>query len=522
DESGEFHLYVRFFDILQPRRLSGTDGASLPFWSPDSRFVAFFAEGKLKKVDINGAPPLTIATAGNGRPGSWSEDDVILFSPSTNDPIHSVPDTGGEAVAVTKIDRERGETTHRWAHFLPDGRHFIYMAASHNVDVEDEVNAIWVGSLDDPDFRKLVAHARSNAAYANGHVLYERDQILVAQPFDPEKLEILGDSIPIAEGVAYAPDFFGGSFSVSPSGVLVYGTGSTDWLLQLTWFDRDGNELGAVGSKARSEAPVLSPDDRRAAVTIDDATSGSSDIWLIDLERDVRTRFTFEDNREQAPRWSPDGSMIAYQAREISAGNAVSVMKVKSTTGSADPEEVYAAPEGAASPRAWGPDGTEILFMDDRSGSRDIKALDLDGSREPRSVLAQDHAEVAALLSPDGKWLLYVTDESGEFHSYVTSWPDLRGKWQISRDGSRCCGTAWRGNEIFFKGTQGRIMVARVEEDNGSLIVSNPEPLFINSRIDSFDVTHDGQRILANVAPEVEETGALTIITNWTAMIEDD
>ncbi|MDX1582481.1 MAG: protein kinase, partial [Thermoanaerobaculia bacterium] len=518
DTNGDDHLYIRFLDNMEARKLSGTRGATNPFWSPDSRFVAFFADGKLKKVDISGAPPLTLASATTGRPGSWNEDGVILFSPTTIDPIYRVADTGGELAQATTLDKETGETTHRWAHFLPDGNHFIYMASSHNVGLDDEVSAIWIGSLEDPDKRQLLLRARSNVAYAEGYLLYERDDVLVAQAFDPDALELSGGSIPIAEGVAYASDFFGGAFSVSPAGVLLYGVGSTQTDVQTTWLDRSGNEIAAVGPPADADPPRLSPDGRRAVMELDDDANGTSDLWLIDLDRNLRTRFTFEKGREGNPRWSPDGSQIVYWSQEVgSPGGAV---KTKSASGSADPEIVYESEERGFGPADWHPDGTLLLGTTGPAGP-DMMTMRIGEGEEPEPLFTQEFAEVNAYFSPDRKWLVYVTNESGEFENYVTSYPDLRGKWQLSREGSRCCGHAWRGNEVYFKGPNGQFISVRVEPVNGSLNISMPEVLFVNPRIDSFDVSPDGQRILANIAPEIDEE-PLTMISNWTAMIESD
>jgi eukaryotic-like serine/threonine-protein kinase len=521
DENGQTQLYIRFLDILEPRRLGGTTGATNPFWSPDSRFVAFFADGKLKKVDINGAPPLTVTTASGGRSGSWNGEGVIIFSPSPTEPIHRVAATGGESVPVTKIDASRGETTHRWAHFLPDGKHFLFLAGSHSAGGEIESNAVYAASLDSVDDRKIVVHARSNAVWANGHILYLRDRILVAQPFDATTLETVGEAVPIAEGIAYATDWFGGAFSASGNGVLVYATGAADDRLQLTWLDRKGVELGTVGRPSNSSRPILSPDDTRAAMEIDDP-NGSSDLWLVDLERDVTSRFTFEEQREMNPAWSPDGTTIAYGAGIVDPNGIRAALKLKATSGSGEPEMLWEA-SGPAAVRGWAADGRHLLISARASiqgGANDLFVIDLEGDRTPRELLAREFDEPGGYLSPDGRWLAFVSNESGQYQLYVTSFPEARGKWQVSREGTFQGGGAWRGNEIFYKGPAGRIDVARVEERGDSLAISNPVTLFENLRIDSFDVSHDGQRILANLLPEQGESQPMTMVTNWTALLE--
>lgn len=518
DESEDTYIYVRFLDILEARKLNGTQNADHLFWSPDSRFIAFFANGKLKKVDINGAPPLTLCDAGNARSGSWNEEGTILFSPSTLQPIHKVRDSGGEAVAVTKLDPSTGETTHRWAHFLPDGKHFLYMAGTHTLGSQSEVNAIYAGSLDSIDERKLIVHARSNVVYASGYLLYMRDNILVAQRFDPDKLETVSDPVPLAEGVSYSAGYFRGVFSASSNGVLAYASGVSEENVQITWFDRKGEELGIVGEPGSYDNLRLSPNDLNLAAGVYDRSKGTSDIWVIDLERDVESRFTFEELSENHPLWSPDGAKILYDSLEIAPSGAKSRFSSKPSDGNAAGESIYVA-EHPASTRDLSPDGRYVLFTERIPGSDlDLFYLDLEHGK-PEALLKREFNDPNGRFSPDGRWIAFVSNEGGSFQLYVMSFPDGKSKWQVSRDGIFQGGLVWRPGEILFKGSEGKMMSVRVEETGDSIRLSNPEILFTNPRISNFDVSHDGKRIIATVLPEAAETGPITLVTNWNAAL---
>src|SRR2546426_352061 len=257
---GKDLLWIRSLDALLARPLSGTEGASYPFWSPDSKFVGFFAEGKLKKISVAGGPALTLCDAPDARGGTWNRAGVILFEPEWRAPIYRVPAAGGTPQPVTQFDKSRGETTHRWPYFLPDGRHFLYLGGTHSQGVKSEANAIFLASLDSPE-RRLLVNARSNAAYGEGFLLFVREKTLLAQPFDPNRQELSGDPVPVVEKVQYDAGYFTAIFSASENGVLAYqaDTGSTS-LSQLVWLDRSGKRVGTVGAPADYWIPRLSHD----------------------------------------------------------------------------------------------------------------------------------------------------------------------------------------------------------------------------------------------------------------------
>ena len=513
-EDGTRSLWLRSLDSLEARRLSGTDGALHPFWSPDSRFVAFFAEGRLKKVDITGAPPLALCEAPDGRSGSWNGAGVILFSPNTLTPIHRVAASGGEAAPVTSLATDQGETTHRWVHFLPDGRHFLFMAATHTLGTRSEANAIYLGSLDSQE-RTLLFHARSNVVYASGQLLYVRDHVLVAQPFDPGTLKLTGDPAPIAEPIQYARDYFRGVFSASKTGLLVYQSGAAQTSRKLVWLDRRGEEIASIERPVRFEGFFLSPDGTRFAGGITDEASGNSDIWIYDLERDVPMRFTFGELSEFAPIWSPAGTRVAFAALKDSENALDADVYVKSASGDA-PEELLVDTEEWAIPTAWSPDGRFLAVTSfDVKNDADLWFYPMEGDGQPVAYLERDFNDLWAIFSPDGRRVAYLSDESGRQELYVAPFPGPGGKWQISTEGAQ--GAVWRGDEIVYQALDNTVMSVPVEADASGFRAGSPVALFKDDRLQSFDLTADGQRFLALITPEAERDTPLTLVTNWHA-----
>jgi serine/threonine protein kinase len=517
NEEGRKFLWIRSLDSLEARPLPGTEDGTHPFWSPDSRFIAFFAGGKLKKIDLAGSPALSLADASNGRSGSWNENGVILFSPTTLNPIHRVPAGGGEATPVTELDKSRNETTHRWATFLPDGRHFLYMAGGHGTSSTSETHALFVGDLES-DETKLLLHVRSNAAYASGHLLYARDRVLLAHPFDPERLELTGDPVPIAQGVQYEPSFFRALFSVSESGVLAYRSGAVERKSSLLWIDRNGQEGDSIGEPANYIDVSLSPNETKAAVTLDDPDTGTTDIWIYDLAREVPTRFTFGRLSESSPIWSPDGSRIAYQ--QIT--DIWPDLYVKPTSG-AGSEELLVESDTATTPTDWSPDGEFIIYDNfDPQGKTDgdIFLLPLSGERTPRPFLQTEFDELGARFSPDGRWVAYVSDESGRREIYVAPFPGPDGKWQISKGGG--FGAVWTsgGREILYTAPGNKVMAVSIETGPTTLEAGAPIALFEANRVVDGSVARDGQRALAALSAESNQSFPITLTLNWTEALK--
>ena len=302
--SGRTLLWVRPLDSPQAQPLVGTEGASFPFWSPDSRFLGFFAGGKLKKIDASGGPAQTLTDASFGLGGTWNRSDVIVFAPTFSSGLRSVPAAGGTASPVTTLDRSRGELSHLWPYFLADGRHFLYFSFP---------TGVYVGSLDSKETKQILSDQSKTVYAPPGYLLFVRQDTLMAQPFSAERLETSGDAFPIAQEVGWDLVWPGSyAFSISEGGLLSY-RGFIQGSGQLAWFDRTGKPLGLVAPPGVYRNPRLSPDGTRLAVEKRD-DNGITDIWLVDLQRGVPTRFTFDPGADDYPHWSPDGSRIVFRA----------------------------------------------------------------------------------------------------------------------------------------------------------------------------------------------------------------
>jgi len=507
-------LWVRPLDALSAQQLAGTEGAFHPFWSPDSRFLGFFADGKLKKIDAAGGPPITLCEAPMGRGGTWNLDGVIIFAPNNTGALHRVSASGGASSEVTKLDEARGELSHRWPCFLPDGRHFLYLGRG-SILSEGETAAICVASLDSQG-SKLLLRANSNTAYTQGHLLYLREGALLAQPFDARRLETTGDAFPIAEQIQHIPALGRGVFSVSENGVLAYQTGSATGNLQLTWFDRSGKPLGVLDDPAPNANPKLSPDGKRLAVVITDPQTGHPDIWLYELARGIKTRFTFDPAGEREPIWSPDGSRIVFTSNR--KGHFDLYQKSANGAGS---EELLLESNFDKAPSSFSPDGRFLLYSAvDPKTKADLWVLPLGGDRKPFPFLQTEFTESFGQFSPDGRWIAYRSDESRGGEIYVAPFPGPGGQRQVSTAGGRQ--PRWRGNgkELFYLSPDDKMMAAEVNGQGATLEVGAVRPLFEARQSVTggflYDVTGDGQRFLINAAVEQKASSPIILVQNWT------
>jgi len=393
---GRTLLWIRSLDTLNAQPLAGTEGAAHPFWSPDSRFLGFFAGGKLKKIDVSGGPPLTLCDAPNDRGGTWSQDGVIVFSPTTDSALQKVSDSGGTPIAATVL--APGEV-HRGPVFLPDGRHFLFRAKKE----EGAPGLIYVASLDSTDRKLLLNTNTGTVVYSQGHLLFLRGTTLMAQPFDARHLVLTGDAFPIAEQIQIQsnPNAGYGLFSASSNGVLAYQTGTGTTATQLAWFDRTGKQVGKLGDSATYADLVLSPDEKRASVSISDGQQ--RDIWAYDVARGLRTRITFDPADELNSVWSPDGSWLVFNSRR--KGHLDLYQKASSGAGT---EEVLLEDNRDKSPQSWSPDGRFILYTSSGPPTGDdLFVLPLSGDRKPVPFLQTPFNEYDGQFSPDGRWVAY-------------------------------------------------------------------------------------------------------------------
>ncbi len=511
-------LWLRSIGSVEARPIEGTDNASFPFWSPDSRQIAFFDGEKLKRVGLDGSPAVTLCDAPNGRSGGWNSDGVILFSPTPQDPIYRIPAGGGDPVEVTTFDVERGETTHRWASFLPDGKHFLYLAATHREGIESEVHGIWVGDLDGTPSRLLV-HARTNPVYASGYLLYVREEVLLAHPFDPDRLELTGDPIPVVSGVGVDLPYYRADFAASDAGVLLYRKGSTSDKFQLYEADVEGNLGSPVGDPARIFTIAIDRTGQRAALVVSDPESGTDDIWVHDIDRDLRSRLSFGELDEWSPVWSPDGRHVAYGAGDETGSTEIWIVEVD---GSGEPELLRKEEERIVL-TAWSPDGRWLLansFPDSSQDSVDIIVLPLDGG-EAVDVMVSQFGERANDLSPDGRWMLYTSAASGSSELFVTSFPKPGRRWQVA--GGNVVGGQWQGTDkIFFITDEASTFSTPVVMTGTSINLGRPIPhQKMTSAVMAGDIFPEGDRVLLAVLPDEEKALPVIFMTNWTESLGD-
>ena len=524
---------------MEVRPLTGTEsGNNLPppvFWSPDSRFVAFsstpgpFAPGQLKKLDISGGPPQTICDVPAAVPGgTWNSDGVIVFAANTSPGLFRVSAAGGTAAPITVVDPARRETAHRFPRFLPDGRHFLYLRVSN----KPENLGIYAGSIDTkPEEQSLkpvlltdrqVMYAPSLAG-GSGRLIFLRDSTLFAQPFDPARLELSGEPVPVADQVGSFAAANAALFSVSETGVLAYRVGAGGDQRQLTWFDPQGKVLGVIGDRGAYNAPAISPDGTRVAVTQLDRQGGNSNIWVLDLARGgASTKVTFNAGRNDNAVWSPDGKSIAYASNR----NGHLDLYQKNADGSGE-DILLLKSDQDKTPSSWSRDGRFLLYSTvDPKTSDDIWVLPLQGDRKGFPILVTQFREGAAHFSPDGHWIAYVSTESGSPEVYVRPFSPEKGseaaaggKWLISKGGGLFL--SWRvdGKELFYTSTALQEMAVALNAEK-TFQAGVPRQLFNLPLLDAGDVSADGKRFLY-LAPEgANAPSPFMVVTNWPATLK--
>jgi Tol biopolymer transport system component len=527
-------LWLQPLDSLAPQPLSGTDGASAPFWSPDSKFIGFFQQGKLRKVEAAGGPPQTLCDVTNTAiGGSWNQDGVIVFGTNASG-LFRVPQAGGAASPLTELNPARAESFHGRPWFLPDGKHYFFYANSRS-----EQSAIFIGSLDSKE-RKPVVAARQGGQYAPpapgakvGHLLFLREGTLMAQPLDPRTLDAVGDAFPIAEQVGYNITL--PYFTVSPNGILVHRGGGDAGTQRLTWFDRDGKSLGTVGPSGVYSDPAISPDGKRVAISKQEEGGGQlRDLWLIDMERGVPTRFTFDRANTMYPVWSPDGSQVAY----VSAREAGTMGVYRKNAGGAAADELMLKTGPTKRTYDWSSDGRYLLFsVIDPKSKADLWLLSNPAGPvadlKPRPLLASEFSETQGQFCPNGsgppQWFAYTSDESGKEEIYVQPFSEngaaSSGKFQISSSGG--VQPRWRrdGKELYYLGLDSKLMAVEIKTsprfEHGA-----PRPLFqtrvllpapVLRNAYHYAVSADGKRFLVDDRQQETAAAPMTVVLNWNA-----
>jgi eukaryotic-like serine/threonine-protein kinase len=510
--SDERTLWIRRLDSLTSSELPGTTGAEFPFWSPDGRSVGFFADGKLKKIELSGGRPVVIAAAPNPRGGTWAVDGTIVFSPLIGT-LHQVAASGGTPIPITTLDSANGENAHRWPQFLPGGRRFLYWVRSS----KPNRSGVYLGSLDRPHDKVFVIESLSAAAYSPprgkepGYLLRVRENVLVGQPFDPERGQVSGSPVPIAgaQGVGTVGAINRSLFSVSNEGTLLF-SGADD-TYQLVWFSRNGKALSTVGKRDRYAAVRISPDGSRAAISVVDS-SGQRDIWSMDLARGLPNRLTYDSGF--VPVWSPDGHRIAYH------DVAQTALFTMAATGG-DRHKILEAP--AVYVNDWSPDGRWLMYTQVSPATLDdLWVVPTSGDRTPVPILVTPFNELHGQFSPDGKWIAYTSNESGQEEIHVRRMP-ATGSIRVSTSGGSFARWRTDGKELFYRSPDGRLMAVSVSTAADGLQFGRPAALMplaepLGRFTYPYDVALNGDRILALTAAGSERDATpLTVIVNWEA-----
>jgi Tol biopolymer transport system component len=517
NNGGPTQVWVRAMDTLETRPLAGTEEATYPFWSPDGAYLGFFTQGKLKKIAIAGGPPQTLCDATNGRGGTWNRDGVILFSPGPASVIFRVHAAGGIPSPVTKLPESSSGAGHRFPVFLPDGVHFLYNAGSDKPDAA----GVFVGSLERAAALRLLPDI-TNALYTppitpggTAHILFRREDTLMAQPFDAKGLKATGEMFPIAEQVPISGNVGFGAFSVSENGMLVYRSGGTASNRELIWMDRAGKRLGAVGKPGQFGGMAVSPDEKTLALGI--RTASQTDIWLQDMARGVLSRFTFHSGTTLSSVWSPDGNRLVF-ALQMGTYSADIYQKPAGGNGQ---EELLLHAGVNGFPDDWSPDGKWIVYQETgQKTANDLWLLPLSGDRKPLAYLQTPFDEAFARFSPDGRWMAYQSNESGRFQIYVQTVPPSGAKYQISSSGGAM--PQWRrdGKELFYVAADQKLMAVPIKLAT-TVEAGTPQPLFavfpVGTNYYAYAPMRDGQRFLVNVPAGGEGAAVqpITVVTNW-------
>jgi len=508
-------LFVQHVGSPTVTPLAGTEGASYPFWSPDAKYVGFFAGGKLKKISVTGGTPQILAKVLSARGGSWSARDVIIYSPDFSSGIWRVNADGSGPADLTGSHISEIQSSHRWPVFLPDGEHFLFWSGNFSSTRDDRISGIYVSSLGNKEMR-LVQNCRSNFSYDAHHLYFaDENRELLRVGFDPGAAKVTGNPTPIVDSVGFQPATYWAAFTASDNGTVIYNTsvGATQSLFQ--WIDRSGKELGKIGDPGILANPTLSPDDSRVTADISDLKTNNVDVWLLSTKGSANARFTFDPVEEVAGVWSHDGNTIAYRTV---LPDAVTIV-AKPASGLQNPKPLVQGPtdRNRYIPNSYAPDG-QLLALS-QSPSQAYLVVIPAGGGKPVRFLNSSANQANGQISPDGKWVTYASDETGTWEIYVTSFPSGAGKWQVSRGG----GTEprWRGDgkEIFYIAPNGMLMAVPVNAES-SFVTGTPQPLFLihgrapisSSDIFTYDVAKDGQRFLVNRYVKPEHVQPLTIL----------
>jgi serine/threonine protein kinase/Tol biopolymer transport system component len=522
ENSGRPEIYLQRVGSPGATLLPGTEGASYPFWSPDGANLAFFANGKLLKVAVAGGAPQALANVEAARGGSWGSRGVIVYAPDSGSFMWRINADGSGAAALNDHPFTKDDQSHRWAVFLPDGNHFLFWAGNFGNSRDDHFSGIYVSSLEGKEMN-LVQLCHSSFSLDSTHLFYADDERhLVSVPFDSDKAAVSGTSTQLANAVGFQPSTYWVALTASQNGTLIYNTSTGATLSVLTWMDRAGKELGRVGEPAVQCNPTLSPDGTRVAVDISDQRANNVDLWLENVSASGSSRFTFDPAEEVVGVWSRDGSNMAYR----SAGGSIirAGLMLKATSGLERDKPIFQVPASDdIVPNSWVPDNQRILCTHQAVQGNHLELVAADGGTSS-AFLAGAGNQNNGQISPDGKWVAYASDESGNWEIYATTFPGGVGKWQVSRGGGTEPRWGGDGKEIFYLGPTGTLTAVPVST-LGTFSTGTPTPLFqfhgraaiSSTDVFSYDVSKDGKRFLVNRYVKPASITPLTIVLNASA-----
>jgi eukaryotic-like serine/threonine-protein kinase len=508
-QDGVQQLYLRAMDSLESKSIPGTERATAPFVSPDGQWIGFFADGKVKKISVSGGAAVILCDAGYSGGASWSSQGMITFSPTPNvTPLQQVPDAGGAPQPLSRLDK--GDVSHRWPEFLPGGKAVLFAAGPTAVTFTNAQVAVL--PLGAGQRRNLIQGAAQPRYAASGHLVYAQGGSLVAVPFDAQRLELTGAAVPVVEGVLQSPVTGAAQYSMSTTGSLAYVSGGLQATqLTLVWVSRHGVEQSLGAPERAYFAPRISPDGKRVSAGI---TESEFQTWLYDLARETLTRFTFEGNYNPAAAWTPDGKRIAFESNKDGIPN----LYWQLADGSGGLERLNNS-EYIQVPMSWSSDGRLLAFIEvNPTTGSDIWVLRMN-DRKAQPFIKSPFSEGAPAFSPDGRWLTYISDESGRYEIYVQPYPGPGGKWQISTDGGTEPKWNPNGRELFYRNGD-KMMVVDITTQPG-FAAGKPRMLFEaryeRSPVQShnYDVSSDGQRFLMLKPTEQAATTQIIVVLNW-------
>ena len=513
DSIGHDYIWIRPFNSLKAYPLLGTEGANRHYWSPDSKFLVFFAGTKLMKVPVTGGQTQLLCEGPIGSDCSWGTGGYIVFDGNLGDTMRMVSSEGGLVTTATKLDTSSGDIYHAWPWFLPDGDHFLFIANSRDSSGKG-VTRIKVGSVKTKENMTVYNLKREGRVEycAEGYILFEQDNNLMALPFDAKNLQVAGEPRPIAQQVSF--DRNAPVFCSSDNGILLYESNKVAAASELVWVDRQGKELGKVGKLEGYGDISLSPDESRLAYSSQDKKSGTDDIWVYDITRDVPTRLTFDPSNEEWPIWSPDGQFVYYS---VFNGSSWQIRK-KGIDGLSEAVRIPTGDSSSVGPNSITPDGSRLIFTIFGAPWK-LGIINLKDSTRLTNFSTSGFTETFAQVSPNNEYVSYSSRESGEMNVYVRKLDGSGAKWQISTGGGNY--SQWRldGKELYYWNVDA-LMAVPVSTD-GTFRAGNPEKLF-SRRLNRdgypqfrYCKTRGGQRFLLNVSVDASDPGTIVVVQNW-------